>query len=78
MENHIFIEDNFNKLPSLSWKLDESALDDAERWNRTREGKLFTTVNNVLLMENAFQLRYLSLKNMAQLERFNIDNASKL
>ena len=78
VENLIFIKDNFNKLPSLSWKLDESALDDAERRNRTREGKLFTTVNNVLLMENAFQLRYLSLKNMAQLERFNIDNASKL
>ena len=54
VENHIFIKDNFNKLPSLSWKLDESALDDAEWRNKTREGKLFTTFNNVLLMGNTF------------------------
>jgi hypothetical protein len=75
VENLVFIKDNFDKLPSLSWELDKSALDDAERRNRTREGKLFTTVNNVLLMGNTFQLRYLSLKIMVQLECFNIDNA---
>ena len=63
---------------ALAGNLTSQLLDDAERRNRTREGNLFTTVNNVLLMENAFQLRYLSLKNMAQLERFNIDNSSKL
>jgi hypothetical protein len=46
MEELIFCRQNYRHLPSLSWKLDEAALEKAKKRKETHEDALFKTFNN--------------------------------
>ncbi len=52
VEDLIFCQQNFWRLPSLSWKLDKAALEEAEKEKKSSEGEIFSL--DTLLMRCNF------------------------